>query len=964
MPELLDKLPCASELINANLKVAGQFFLECFAGESIITLGIIMACVPCLKPWDSKFGERFDVLTNGLILLQLISCQVIVASHFAIPCQSLTWARSPQLRNAQYPLGMPGLGEKQQQLVKLGNALVAFTVECCAKLHALGGYFSIENPELTWLWVLEEVVMLADLVGVAFVLFYFKDYAVPYFKPTLAMHNTPTLHRLKESFAPWPGETIPLRGKMWWEGKLQFLTHIAQPYPPALGVHYGNLMAEALGLREAALGRGSPVPMACLDATDAPSLSLRQVAWLEPVPTPAPDVAMSNETSDSGMPELVPMGLGAYKGLTPLQHVEWAKEVQHPSACAPSTASRELIEALEFEEEHDNEEIDAFRQSLLYQWVKRAHDMRKSQDDWASQASELNISVVKQIHGPLLKSILKDLAGDEHTFARFMSDCLLGFPLVGPLPPCEGAVISELPKNCPMGSWGEDDLREHREDINKMVLAKVKELPFSEDILPAVHKDAEQGFMSTPRKLMTKDKSGVNLTRRIPVREERQSGWRTRIVDHETESLVNEATEPCDKVQHDGLTLFVFILTWFMAKGVEPRMWKRDISSAFRRVPIKAEHIDLAWVVWMIGGELWVASHIGMPFGTVSAVYAWHRVGHVLLMIIVGLCKAPLGRYVDDYFGASRAGMNYSGGVCLSVLSALVGFPTDEAKTAEAMIYMVVLGAAVNLDWPRRLVTMHIEEAKAERWKVCLQNILQTGECSSELAAKMAGRLSFSVSVAANRVGRAFIKPFYAQQHAPLKAGGISCLLAWACQWFSHYLTHRPKAVRRGITPRPLLVTWQDAAGLSRWVAAVVRTDGGFLWTRVQTPPHIWDQLSARSDAQIGFQELLGVVLVLGTFPHLVAGSLWVGFGDNDGITHALAKGGGHNPECNMVIGKIWLHLAALDVDLHAVRVESEANIADGPTRDMFDHLQALKAVYVSPKLPDWIHDIWYMEDG
>ena len=64
------------------------------------------------------------------------------------------------------------------------------------------------------------------------------------------------------------------------------------------------------------------------------------------------------------------------------------------------------------------------------------------------------------------------------------------------------------------------------------------------------------------------------------------------------------------------------------------------------------------------------------------------------------------------------------------------------------MIYMVVLGAAVNLDWPKRLVTMHVEEAKAERWKLCLQNIILTGESSPELAAKMAGRLSFSVSVA------------------------------------------------------------------------------------------------------------------------------------------------------------------------------------------------------------------------
>ena len=70
-------------------------------------------------------------------------------------------------------------------------------------------------------------------------------------------------------------------------------------------------------------------------------------------------------------------------------------------------------------------------------------------------------------------------------------------------------------------------------------------------------------------------------------------------------------------------------------------------------------------------------------------------------------------------------------------------------------------------------------------------------------------------------------------------------------------------------------------------------------------PLHIWDQLSERSDSQIGFQELLGGVLVLGTFSPLVAGFLRVGFGENDEITHALAKGGGHKPECFMIFGKI-----------------------------------------------------------
>ena len=83
------------------------------------------------------------------------------------------------------------------------------------------------------------------------------------------------------------------------------------------------------------------------------------------------------------------------------------------------------------------------------------------------------------------------------------------------------------------------------------------------------------------------------------------------------------------------------------------------------------------------------------------------------------------------------------------------------------------------------------------------------------------------------------------------------------------------------------------------------------------------------------------MVLLLGTW---LQGSLWVEFGDNHGVTHALEKGSAHNNECNLVIGKIWLRVAAIHADLHAARVETHANIADGPSRDDFTGMQSLGA--------------------
>ena len=49
-----------------------------------------------------------------------------------------------------------------------------------------------------------------------------------------------------------------------------------------------------------------------------------------------------------------------------------------------------------------------------------------------------------------------------------------------------------------------------------------------------------------------------------------------------------------------------------------------------------------------------MATHIGMPFGAAACGIAWHKIGHLLLMIGRIMLGLPLYRYVDDYFSADR----------------------------------------------------------------------------------------------------------------------------------------------------------------------------------------------------------------------------------------------------------------------------------------------------------------------
>ena len=95
------------------------------------------------------------------------------------------------------------------------------------------------------------------------------------------------------------------------------------------------------------------------------------------------------------------------------------------------------------------------------------------------------------------------------------------------------------------------------------------------------------------------------------------------------------------------------------------------------------DHLDMWWVAWMDEGVAWAAQHLGAPFGATSAVYAFHRFGSFLAAAVRRLGRAPLGRYVDDFFGASRIGVYWTGARMLSVLTELIGRPCDAAKNVD-----------------------------------------------------------------------------------------------------------------------------------------------------------------------------------------------------------------------------------------------------------------------------------------
>ena len=185
LPPECAELPEAEEVLTAvqqasggqiprNLSVSGSLPLEVVAGCCVMTEGLLLQSVPAIVPWNARYSEKYAVLTQGGILLQLAWGGWIASSHIATPCQSNTFARWPQLRSLDFLDGLPGLLEHQQQLVDEGNLLMAWSVELSEALYAMQAYFSLENPELVWLWLQPSIRALHQKPGVILTRFFFK----------------------------------------------------------------------------------------------------------------------------------------------------------------------------------------------------------------------------------------------------------------------------------------------------------------------------------------------------------------------------------------------------------------------------------------------------------------------------------------------------------------------------------------------------------------------------------------------------------------------------------------------------------------------------------------------------------------------------------------------------------------------------------------------------------------------
>ena len=95
----------------------------------------------------------------------------------------------------------------------------------------------------------------------------------------------------------------------------------------------------------------------------------------------------------------------------------------------------------------------------------------------------------------------------------------------------------------------------------------------------------------------------------------------------------NEATATSEKLTYESMDLFLQTIREMEQRvGKELSFWKADIDSAFRRIPIRPQDREYSYIAFRYNGNVVVAKHLALMFGSVASVHHWERVGECCSM--------------------------------------------------------------------------------------------------------------------------------------------------------------------------------------------------------------------------------------------------------------------------------------------------------------------------------------------
>ena len=187
-----------------------------------------------------------------------------------------------------------------------------------------------------------------------------------------------------------------------------------------------------------------------------------------------------------------------------------------------------------------------------------------------------------------------------------------------------------------------NDLQDKCRRNNDELAASLRQDRNAEQLMAVTLEDAKLQRMTAPIPYNAEEMASVHLSPRFGVEQEKADGrTKVRPIDHFSSSgghegraskqrrkdaSVNGYTFPGEKMRTQTLDfLWTAMATFVQLVGELPCLYKADINSAFRRVPVCDRDRWACGIAFKWLEQVFVSMHHACPFGAIGSVHAWER---------------------------------------------------------------------------------------------------------------------------------------------------------------------------------------------------------------------------------------------------------------------------------------------------------------------------------------------------
>ena len=212
-----------------------------------------------------------------------------------------------------------------------------------------------------------------------------------------------------------------------------------------------------------------------------------------------------------------------------------------------------------------------------------------------------------------------------------------------------------------------------------------------------------------------------------------------------------------------------------------PWLWKLDVDSAYRRLPLACCDQWAAWSAFRYMEQIFVSMHLACPFGATASVQAWQRIAAAVTFLARTILALSVFCYVDDYIGVDRPECVEHAMQCMArLVRAIFGFSAVAARKLDFGPSLVALGILITPS--AEGYSCSVAKEKAQKYIQTIADALAANELHPGAARKLAGRLSWASQFIFRRLGRAMLRPIFGRGHsAELEIDGAlrEALLWW-----------------------------------------------------------------------------------------------------------------------------------------------------------------------------------------